>query len=56
MKFYNVNSPVEQDLIKVLVALRIILDHGINGIIHGKALHNRDGEAYNQNKRSTHSL
>ena len=31
-KFYNVNSPVEQNLVRVLVELRIILDHAINGI------------------------
>lgn len=32
MELYDVSSPVEQNLLIVLVELRIILDHGINGI------------------------
>lgn len=32
MELFDVNSPVEQNLLIVLVELRIILDHGINGI------------------------
>lgn len=32
MKLYDVSSPVEQNLLIVLVELRIILDHRINGI------------------------
>lgn len=32
MKLEDVSSPMEQNLVKVLVVLRIILDHGINGI------------------------
>lgn len=32
MELYDVSSYMEQNLLRVLVELRIILDHGIDGI------------------------
>lgn len=52
MELYDVSSPVEQNLLIVLVELNIILDHGIN--LQGTA--RKTVKPFNQNKHSRHPL